>query len=70
MKSPAAKARITVLCVDDHRLVREGIALIVERQADMDVVGMAATADESIRLFDRLRPGLGSRLLDCFVHKA
>ena len=30
---------IRVLCVDDHRIVREGIALIINRQPDMEVVG-------------------------------
>jgi len=29
--------RIRVLCVEDHRIVREGIALIIKRQADMGV---------------------------------
>ena len=38
-------ARIRVLCVDDHRIVREGIALIISRQPDMKVVGFAATAN-------------------------
>ena len=30
--------RIRILCVDDHRIVREGIALIISRQPDMRVV--------------------------------
>src|SRR5262249_42559307 len=48
--------RIRVLCVDDHRIVREGIALIIERQADMEVVGSAATGDEAVELFRRRQP--------------
>ena len=47
---------IRVLCVDDHRLVRDGIALIIGRQPDMRVVGLAATGEESIDLHRRLRP--------------
>jgi DNA-binding NarL/FixJ family response regulator len=49
-------ARIRVLCVDDHRIVREGIALIINRQADMEVVGSAATGEEAVELFQRYNP--------------
>jgi RNA polymerase sigma factor (sigma-70 family) len=45
-----------VLCVDDHRIVREGIGLIIARQADMEVVGSAATGEEAVLLFMRERP--------------
>jgi len=50
------RARIRVLCVDDHRLVREGIALIIGRQPDREVVGLAATGEEAIDAFGRLHP--------------
>jgi DNA-binding NarL/FixJ family response regulator len=49
-------APIRVLCVDDHRIVREGIALIITRQPDMQVVGAAATGEEAVLLFKRHRP--------------
>lgn len=48
--------RIRVLCVDDHRIVREGIALIISRQPDMEVVAFAATTDEAIAQFHRHVP--------------
>ena len=51
-------APIRVLCVDDHRIVREGIALIIGRQPDMKVVGSAATGEEAIELFQRHRPSV------------
>lgn len=47
---------ITVMCVDDHRIVRDGIALFVNRQIDMKVVASAASAEEAIRLFRVHRP--------------
>jgi DNA-binding NarL/FixJ family response regulator len=47
---------IRVLCVDDHRIVREGITLIIDREADMQVVGSAATGEEAVALFKRERP--------------
>lgn len=50
--------RIRILCVDDHRIVRDGIALIIDRQADMEVVGSAASVQEAISGFTRLRPDI------------
>ena len=50
------KPPIRVLCVDDHRIVREGIALIISRQPDMEVVGAAATGEEAVHLFKNHRP--------------
>jgi DNA-binding NarL/FixJ family response regulator len=47
---------IRVLCVDDHRLVRDGIALIISSQPDLAVVGFAATADEAVAQYARLKP--------------
>ena len=50
------EARIRVLCVDDHRIVREGISLIIGRQPDMEVVGSAASGEESVELFRQHKP--------------
>jgi len=50
--------RIRILCTDDHRIVREGIALIINRQPDMTVVGMAASVDEAVSLFKSERPNV------------
>jgi DNA-binding NarL/FixJ family response regulator len=50
------EARIRVLCVDDHRIVREGISLIIGRQPDMEVVGSAASGEESVELFRQQKP--------------
>ena len=49
-------SRIRVLCVDDHRIVRDGIALIIGQEPDMHVVGAAATGHEAVALFDRHQP--------------
>jgi simple sugar transport system permease protein len=48
---------IRVLCVDDHRLVREGIALIIDREPDMTVVGSAASGADAIALFKHFVEG-------------
>ena len=47
---------IHVMCVDDHRIVREGISVIIDREPDMSVVGTASTGEEAIAVFKRKRP--------------
>lgn len=47
---------IRVLCVDDHRLMREGISRIVGLQSDMTVVAEAANGEEAVEQFGRCRP--------------
>jgi two-component system NarL family response regulator len=42
--------------VDDHRIVREGIALIIGLQPDMSVVASASTGEEALTLFRRHHP--------------
>lgn len=49
---------IRVLCVDDHRIVREGLGLIIGRQPDMEVVGNASSGEEAVELFSRCRPDI------------
>ena len=49
-------AKIRVLCVDDHPIVREGIAAIIGLQPDMTMAGTAATGREAIERFVELRP--------------
>ena len=50
------KARIRILCVDDHQLIREGVTLIIEREPDMRVVAAARTGEEAVALFREHRP--------------
>jgi DNA-binding NarL/FixJ family response regulator len=47
---------ITVLCVDDHRLMREGITYILGMHPDIRVIGEASTGEEAVALHERLRP--------------
>jgi DNA-binding NarL/FixJ family response regulator len=48
--------RITVLCVDDHPIVREGIVSIVEGDSDLQIVGEAETAQQAIAAFHTWKP--------------
>jgi DNA-binding NarL/FixJ family response regulator len=50
------QARIRVLTVDDHPLLREGIAAVLQRQSDMQLVGEAANGGEAIQAFEQCRP--------------
>jgi two-component system, NarL family, response regulator len=47
-----------ILCVDDHEVVREGIALIIDLQPDMKVVGSAASGEEAVALYRELQPDI------------
>jgi DNA-binding NarL/FixJ family response regulator len=47
-----------VLIVDDHSLVRAGIALLLEHQDDMTPVGQAGTAAEAVAMARELRPDI------------
>jgi two-component system, NarL family, response regulator len=49
-----AKMKLTV--VDDHPLMRVGIAAIINARPDMIVVAQAETGEESVKLFQQHRP--------------
>ena len=49
-------AQIRILAVDDHALVREGIAVLVGTQPDMTLVAEASNGREAIQQFRTHRP--------------
>jgi DNA-binding NarL/FixJ family response regulator len=55
-KSPAARKKI--LIVDDHAVLREGLATQINREADLAVCGEAVTAREAVAAVERLKPDL------------
>ena len=47
---------IRVFLVDDHEIVRRGIAELIDRENDLEVVGEAGTARETLGRVDATRP--------------
>lgn len=47
---------IRILIVDDHFMVRMGLASSLNDENDLEVIGEASTADEAIRAYRRLQP--------------
>lgn len=55
MNMPSRKT-IRVLCVDDHPLVRKGIAAILANETDMELVAEGSNGQEAVELFQRHQP--------------
>jgi two-component system NarL family response regulator len=47
---------ISVLLVDDHPIVREGLAMVINRQPEMQVIEQASNGREAIEKFSAVRP--------------
>ncbi|MFZ4440059.1 MAG: response regulator, partial [Syntrophales bacterium] len=56
---------ISVLLVDDHTMFREGMKLLLEIEADIQVVGQAADGREAVRMAKILHPQ--TILMDIFM---
>lgn len=53
---PHSKKR--VLIIDDHVMVREGVAEIIKHEPDLEVCGTASTANDGIDAVNKLKPDL------------
>jgi len=47
---------IRVLLCDDHKIVREGLRVLIEKQPDMEVIEEAQSGEEAVRLVRDLLP--------------
>ena len=50
--------RVSVLIVDDHAVVREGLKLVLEKHDDLEAIGEAGSVDEAVEKAAHLRPDL------------
>jgi PAS domain S-box-containing protein len=54
--SPDPERRIRVMLVDDHTIVRQGMANLLGNEPDIEVVGQAADGQEAIEMASRVLP--------------
>ncbi|QCI95049.1 response regulator transcription factor [Novosphingobium sp. EMRT-2] len=52
------KEWISILLVDDHVLLREGVRAVVETQDDIKIVGEAGSGEEALAEYRRLQPDI------------
>ena len=48
--------RTSILLVDDHKIMRDGLSALIEKQPDMEVVGEAENGRDAVRLVENLGP--------------
>lgn len=53
------RGRISILLIDDHAVLRAGLASLLGSEPDMTVVGQAQGGEEGVRLWAKLRPDIG-----------
>ena len=56
MSAPIDASRIQILAVDDHPLLRGGVAALIAAESDLVLVGEASSGQEAIQEFRRLKP--------------
>lgn len=50
--------KITILLVDDHKMLRDGLKALLESEDDMQVIGEADTGEQAIQLGSELKPDI------------
>src|SRR5579864_6024450 len=53
---PDAGAPVTIVLIDDHAIVRQGLRSLLEREIDLRVVGEAGSPGEALVVVERTRP--------------
>lgn len=56
MIAEEADGTVQVLLVDDHHLMREGLAKLLREEADIEVVAQAADGREAVEMARKVRP--------------
>jgi DNA-binding NarL/FixJ family response regulator len=55
-KQPSVSVKSRVLLVEDHPVVRHGVAALIEDEPDLSVCGLAETGTEAIKLIPQSKP--------------
>jgi DNA-binding NarL/FixJ family response regulator len=55
---PDAGAAVTIVLIDDHAIVRQGLRSLLEREHDLQVVGEASSPEETLAVVERTRPAM------------
>ena len=52
----SSNSKIKVLIVDDHRLLRDGLAALLSQADDIDIVGSVPSGEEAVSVSPSLKP--------------
>lgn len=52
----SSDSKIKIMIVDDHRLLRDGLAALLKQADDLEIVGSVPSGEEAISVFPSLRP--------------
>ncbi len=55
---PGGEVPVTIVLVDDHAILRQGLRSLLEREHDLQVVGEASSAGEALAVVERTRPSI------------
>jgi len=58
IRAPGAAEPITIVLVDDHGILRQGLRSVLERDPQLRVVGEAASSAEAMAVVSRTRPDI------------
>lgn len=50
--------KLRILLADDHAILREGLAMLINAQSDMEVVAQAASGREALQLAENTKPDI------------
>ena len=51
-----AEKKTSIVLADDHKIVRQGVRLLLEAESDFQIVGEAANGSDATRLVEELKP--------------
>jgi DNA-binding NarL/FixJ family response regulator len=58
IQQPDGEASVTIVLIDDHAILRQGLRSLLEREHDLQVVGEASSPGEALTVVERTRPAI------------